>query len=187
MNVTALVFLVFAGFVAFAHILVGEWEYIIPMVPFAVAFFMKDKASRWVETMGLFSIGLYTLIVQYEYIGMVILFTATTWFFVYIDRKVGAWVVVVSISIIIGTAAYYRYDILKENRLMAAAMDMMFYAVGASLFLFTLKNLVRSVRAEMHNMDQKSFDIIERLQGALHEAIDTLKTDVPHDGPRKNC
>lgn len=188
MNITAFVFLIFSSAVAFIRILLGEWAMGLLPMPFIAAYLVKGKLSRWLEFCGIYGAGLATLIMGNLYIGMLILFVSTIWFLVYIDRSIKAWAMLTITALCIGIITYIEYDISTPSRLVSAILNIGLYSVGAVLLRITLNHLIQSVRAEMLNIDKKKLDLIEKLQGALHEAIDTLKMDASDaNKPRTHC
>ena len=177
---TAFIFLLFSGAVAFSHMMLGNYEYIVFMVPFILACILRNPFSKISETAGLLIIGLYTLIIRDQYVGMTILYAASCWFFVYVHRGKRAAYFVVAIALIIGAISYLGDYHQTENKLLHAILDASFYGFGSWALIFTLNQFANIIRAEKPD-DRKYIELIERLQTLAHEYVNTLKRGADND------
>ena len=178
---TAFIFLLFSGVVAFSHVLLHDYTYIVFTVPFVLACILKNTYSKISETVGLLVIGIYGLVIKDEYIGLTILYAASCWFFVYVHRgRRAAWFIV-AVTLIIGLTSYFIYFHDTDDRLTHAVLDACLYGLGAWALVHTINQLVRSVRAEKMPIDSSILELIEELQTIAHKYVDTLKRGANDD------
>jgi hypothetical protein len=175
---TAFIFLLLSGAVAFSHALSGRFEYIFFMIPFIIACILPGIVSRTSEISGLFIIGLYG-IMKDEYIGIVILYAASCWFFVYIARDIKAIIFIAFTSIVVLFLSFFQGATLI-HREMHALLTACFYGFGSWALVFTINQLVKMIRAEKPD-DRKYIELIERLQALAHEYVNTLKRGADND------
>lgn len=175
-NVTGTIFLLLSSTVAFFNILLGHWQYVAFVVPFIVACAINGRIGKVVETAGLVAIGLYVLLVQSEYAGIVVLYAATVWFYAYVHRdwRVKAGIIILTSSIFIASYGFFSYG--AANKWLHAALDAAFYCVGAFTLIITLETMAKAIRKEYEKpVMSKYIGLIEGLSDTLHEALDTLK------------
>jgi len=175
-NATGILLLFLSSSIAFFNILLGHWQYVAFVPFFVAACVVKGRKGKIIETVGLIAVGVYILLVQAEYSGMVILFAATVWFYTYVhhDWRAKAYIIILSASI--SMASYFFFSFGSNVRWLHAIIDSAFFAVGSFALLFTLDNLSKNIRREYEKtIIGKVFGLIEGLNGTLHEAIDTLK------------
>jgi len=189
-NTTAMIFLFFAVVVSFGNILLGNYQYIIFCFPFLIACVLPGKMGKAIETLSLAIIGIYVLLWQKEYTGMVILYASSIWFFVYIHRDIRVKIYIAFISLFIAIASYILDSGESKNIIIHAIMDSAFYGFGAIVTLVTIKNLEISIRQEIKPIDKKYFALLDNLSGTLHEMMDTIKKmqeGAQDDRSRKDC
>jgi len=189
-NATAVIFLCLAIVVAFFHILLNDYQYTIFCLPFFLACVLKDKIAKIIETMTLAVIGMYILVWQSEYTGMVVLYASVIWFFVYIHRDLRAKIYIGALSIFITAATYFTYKGNTENLMIHALLDAAFFGMGSAAMLLTINNLEANIKTESKPISDKYITLLDTLSRMLHDVIDTIKKMQEGEGndrPRKDC
>lgn len=176
-NKTALLFFIFSIIVAFTRAFYGDYFIGIICIPLGFATFLQGKKAKVIEFITLVGIGLYTQVVEPDRTGMFILAFANIIYFVHIDRKYGAILVTSMIALFIGAASYARYAQLEPaSNISGALLEMFFYAVFAAVFSLVLREHTARIKSECSGIEYKSFQVIEKLQAALHEVLEILKS-----------
>jgi len=189
-NTTAVIFLCLAAVVAFFNILLGYYDYIIFCLPFLLACVLPPPINKIIETLTLATIGMYVLVWQSEYTGMVILYASIVWFFVYIHRDIRAKLYIVFLALFIAIASYFADKEVVKNLVIHAIMDAAFFAGGAAAMLVTINNLEHTIKQDKKPIMAKYMTLLDTLSTTLHETMDIIKKmqeGAGHDRSRKDC
>lgn len=175
-NTTAVLFLILACIVAIFNILIARYELVVFVAPFLVCCLLPRKAAKVLETFTLAAIGVYVLVWQSEYTGMVILYASAIWFFVYLYRDIRAELYLILMTIFITIASYYTAKEYATNLAIHAIMDGLFFGIGSFATLVTIKNLGASLKIEARPIGAKYFALLDTLSKTMHEMMDTIKS-----------
>jgi hypothetical protein len=174
-NTTAVIFLILSVVVAFFNILIGNNQFIIFCFPFFLACVLPGKIGKVIETLTLACTGMYVLVWQSEYTGMVILYASIVWFFVYIHRDIRAKAYIAFLALFIAVASYFADRELVKNLVIHAIMDAAFFGLGSAAMLVTINNLEHTIKRETKPISVKYFDLLDALSKTLHETMDIIK------------
>jgi len=175
--------------VAFFNVLIGNLQYIVFCLPFLAACIVGERVGKRIETLTLALIGLYVLVWQKEYSGMIVLYASVIWFSVYIHRDIRANVYIAFLAIAVAGSTYLQPHDNIRNIPIHAIMDSAFFAIGSVATLITLNNLVSVVRTESRPVGAKYFALLDSLSITLHEMLTTIKQTqegAGHDRSRKD-
>jgi hypothetical protein len=174
-NTTAVIFLCLAIVVAFGNSLVGNYQFIVFCFPFFLACVLPNKLGKIVETMTLACIGMYVLVWQAEYTGMVILYTSVVWFFVYIHRDIRAKLYIIFLSSFIAISSYFTDKEIVKNLVIHILLDAAFFGLGSAAMLVTINNLEYTIQMKNKPIGAKYLILLDTLSGTLHETMDIIK------------
>lgn len=171
---TSIIFLAFTLFVAAANIPLGHYQYFIFVIPFVISLGTPERFARIAEFTGLAIIGVYILIVQEMYSGMLILYGAACLLFTAPHNTNRQSIVYIFISsAVIFTVSFFHAK--PEEAFGHATLDMLLYAVGTSTLFLMIHNAISQYRHKAKTIDEKYLDIIDELQSLAHDSINLLK------------
>jgi len=172
---TAVIFLGFSVAVACMNVAFGHYQYFVFVIPFLVACTTPDRAAKIAEFVGLAMIGLYVLLIQKEYAGMLVLYGAACLLFTapHSTHKQSIGYMIVSTSVI--AVCSYLCAGASESRLGHAFLDSMLYLVGVSTLFIMINNALDGYKSKKKTIDEKYLDLIDELQSLAHDSINLLK------------
>jgi hypothetical protein len=185
-NATAILELILISTVAFMNVLIGRYTYIPFVFPFLVATVLKGKQGKSVEIVALLFAGMYIIIFDNFYSGMVVLFAMTILFICYIHQDKRATYFILIISLIIGVASYVLPTKAKSIYV-KSFLDAFYYGMISGAMLISIRHLIGSIKPKVPAIDEKYIELLEELQRIVHTYIDTLKKGAGDDRTRKDC
>lgn len=171
---TAIVFFCFSLIVAFFNILIGQFQYIVFIIPFALACLFSGKKSRVFEIIGLYFVCIYYVIFNDLQMGMVFLIVTSTFVYTLNEKKIHSYLYICITVIVIFTASYVRFT-EGANKIVHAMLDCMFFLVGSVSIYCAIDRSNSENKIKNTPLDQKYINTLEELLKIAHESIDIIK------------
>jgi hypothetical protein len=185
---TSIVFLCFAVVVAFFNILLGQYQYIFFIFPFAFSCMNKDPTASIFEILGIEIAASYLVISQDVSTGILIFSVIPCVFF---SKNLSPFVVKTIAGfngVLIFVFSMMRFNGI-QSILTHGILDVFLYCVCFFCIWFSIKKIRHEAAKKEAPLDEKYLLVIDELQEIAHEYVETLKQrqkEASNDRPRKN-
>lgn len=170
----SVIFICFSMLVAFSNVYIGEYQYIIFIIPFIVSLSMKDKIRTFCESLGLVIISSYLIFCQDSNVGIMGMLVSTLIVLGIHKTNTHLYIQIVISAAIIFTASVLNYS-GPEQITVRAFKNSCIYVVCIFAVYFKFKQYSDRIKLKSIPIDQKYLEVIDQLVEVAHESIDALK------------
>jgi branched-subunit amino acid transport protein len=148
-----IILLCFSIIVAFFNILIGEFQYILCIIPFFIAKIIKTKYSIPINLIGLIIIALYIIGFQNYYVGIIIMnLSSIMYYCIYYERnKMVEYVCGTSVLIFIVSYLFTNYT---KSILSHAIVDTLGYITYSMITTLVIKSVIDEYKKTISELDE---------------------------------
>jgi hypothetical protein len=175
---TIVLFLVLSIIVAFYNCLIGRFQYLTFIVPFALAFLIKGRAAYIIEVFGIAIAATYVMLFQVLPIGILGMIVSAVMFFTLAPTLRLRRVFLYFTTAIVFCAAYFNLSFVSNN-LVSAGLAAMLYAVCAFCIYIALQYYALDARNDKPLAD-KCIETLEKSATIAQDALNIAKRGASH-------
>jgi hypothetical protein len=171
---TVILFLCFSIIVAFLNFLVGNYQYMLFIIPFAMGCAFNGRLSKLFEIIGLYAVAFYIITFDNINMGLMLFVVSSVFVFTSTTKLRTARIYIYSTAALIFAVSYIRFD-GGADRAVHAMLDAMFFLVGSGSLYCVIYRALHDAKTNDKPLGQKYLDTLYGFQAALHEAIEEIK------------
>jgi hypothetical protein len=170
----SILFLCFSILVAFSNVFIGQYQYLLFIVPFAVSIFMKGRTETFMESFGLIICATYIIYCQEISIGILLMSISTIVTFGAHKNHRSVRVQIFISAVIIFIATYFNIA-TQENLIVRSLKNAGIYVICVMAIHNKFYWFVKSIKRKEKPLEQKYLELLDELTSVAHDSIDALK------------
>jgi hypothetical protein len=175
---TIVLFLSFAIIVAFYNCLIGQFQYLAFVAPFAVAFFLKGKLAYKIEVFGIAAAAAYIMACQVLAIGILGMIISAVMFFTLAPTMRARRIYLYFTTLIVFVSAYINLAFVS-NSILSAALNALLYAVCAFCIYVAIQHYALDTKGDKPLAD-KCIETLEKSATIAQDALNIAKRGASH-------